>query len=149
MMKKTFALLLAAVMMLALLTACGGGDKPADTTPPADTSAPADTGSDAAKPEEPAAGGNIGVCIYKFDDAFMTTYRNALEAILKENAEVVEKHPLVKTLLVPGESLAVARLKVKEPGTAHYANFQKLSRELVEAAQEKVRPEYEKYVKEE
>ena len=83
MMKKTFALLLAAVMMLALLTACGGGDKPADTTPPADTSAPADTGSDAAEPEEPAAGGNIGVCIYKFDDAFMTTYRNALQEILK------------------------------------------------------------------
>ena len=82
-MKKTFALLLAAVMMLALLTACGGGDKPADTTPPADTSAPADTGSDAAEPEEPAAGGNIGVCIYKFDDAFMTTYRNALQEILE------------------------------------------------------------------
>ena len=83
MMKKTFALLLAAVMMLALLTACGGGDKPADTTPPADTSAPADTGNDAAEPEEPAAGGNIGVCIYKFDDAFMTTYRNALQEILE------------------------------------------------------------------
>ena len=85
-MKKTFALLLTAVMMLALLTACGGGDKPADTTPPADTRAPADTSApaDTAEPEAPAAGGNIGVCIYKFDDAFMTTYRNALEAILKE-----------------------------------------------------------------
>lgn len=84
MMKKTFALLLAAVMMLALLTACGGGaDKPAESTPPADTSAPADTGSDAAEPEAPAAGGNIGVCIYKFDDAFMTTYRNALQEILE------------------------------------------------------------------
>ena len=75
-------------------------------------------------------------------------FRGEREAILKENAEVVEKHPLVKTLLVPGESLAVARLKVKEPVTAHYANFQKLSLELVEAAQEKVRPEYENYVKE-
>ena len=84
MMKKTFALLLAAIMMLALLSACGG-DKPADNagasqpaqsdaaTPPADTAAP----------EEPAAGGNIGVCIYKFDDAFMTTYRNALQEILE------------------------------------------------------------------
>ena len=30
-----------------------------------------------------AAGGNIGVCIYKFDDAFMTTYRNALQEILE------------------------------------------------------------------
>lgn len=57
----------------------------------------------------------------------------------------MEKRPLVKTLLVPGESLAVARLKVKEPGTAHHANYQKLSRELLEGAQEKVRPEYEAY----
>lgn len=76
-------------------------------------------------------------------------FRGEREDILKEYARLVEEHPLVKTLLVPGESLAVARLKVKEPGTAHYANFQKLRRELVEAAQEKVRPEYEKYVKEE
>ena len=29
-------------------------------------------------------GGTIGVCIYKFDDAFMTTYRTVLEATLKE-----------------------------------------------------------------
>ncbi len=86
MMKKTLALLLAAVMMLALLTACGGGDKPADNagdsqTGQSDTTTPP---ADAATPEEPAAGGTVGVCIYKFDDAFMTTYRNALEAILKE-----------------------------------------------------------------
>ena len=83
-MKKTFALLLAAVMMLALLTACGG-DKPADnagdsqpaqtdtTTPPADTTVP----------DAPEGGGTIGVCIYQFTDAFMTTYRNALDEILK------------------------------------------------------------------
>ena len=28
-------------------------------------------------------GGTVGVCIYKFDDAFMTTYRNALQEILE------------------------------------------------------------------
>ena len=33
--------------------------------------------------ETAGAGGNIGVCIYKFDDAFMTTYRNALQEILE------------------------------------------------------------------
>jgi methyl-galactoside transport system substrate-binding protein len=31
-----------------------------------------------------ADGGKVGVCIYKFDDAFMTTYRNALEEMLTE-----------------------------------------------------------------
>ena len=74
-------------------------------------------------------------------------FRGERADILKEYAQLMELHPLVKNLLVPGESLAVARLKVKEPGTAHYANYQKLSRELLEGAQEKVRPEFEAYQK--
>ena len=74
-------------------------------------------------------------------------FRGEREDILKKYAQLVELHPLVKNLLVPGESLAVARLKVKEPGTAHYANYQKLFRELLEGAQEKVRPEFEAYQK--
>lgn len=69
-------------------------------------------------------------------------FRGEKEGILKEYTQLVEKHPLVKTLLIPGNSLPVARLKVKEPGTAHYANYQKLQKELLEAAQEKVMPEY-------
>ena len=32
---------------------------------------------------ETTQGGKVGVCIYKFDDAFMTTYRNALQEILE------------------------------------------------------------------
>ena len=82
MMKKTFALLLAAIMMLALV-ACGGGDKPADSAPSdAQTEQPADS-APADVPEAPAEGGTIGVCIYQFTDAFMTTYRNALQEILE------------------------------------------------------------------
>lgn len=82
MMKKTLALLLAAIMMLAL-AACGGGDKPADSAP-ADTSKPAESApADTNVPEAPAEGGTIGVCIYQFTDAFMTTYRNALQEILE------------------------------------------------------------------
>ena len=81
-MKKTLALLLAAIMMLAL-AACGGGDKPADSAP-ADTSKPAESApADTNVPEAPAEGGTIGVCIYQFTDAFMTTYRNALQEILE------------------------------------------------------------------
>jgi len=74
-------------------------------------------------------------------------FRGERADILKAYAPLVEKHPLVKNLLVPGESLAVARRKVQEPGTAHHANCQKLSRELLEGTQEKVRPEFEAYQK--
>lgn len=76
-------------------------------------------------------------------------FRGERADILKKSAELVEKHPLVKALLVPGESLAAARLKVKEPGTGHHANYQKLQKELLEAAQEKVMPEYLAMQKEE
>lgn len=69
-------------------------------------------------------------------------FRGERDSILKDSAVLVAKHPLVKTLLIPGESLPVARLKVREPGTAHYANYHKLQKELLEAAREKVMPEY-------
>ena len=82
-MKKTFALLLAAIMMLAMLTACGGGNSaPADSgssgSGQQDTPSPADN-----IPDAPEGGGTVGVCIYQFTDAFMTTYRNALQEILE------------------------------------------------------------------
>ena len=87
-MKKKLALLLAAVMMISLLAACGGGDSGSDAgsnPPPADTSEPADTGGDTGSEDPAPAGeaGTIGVCIYQFTDAFMTTYRNALQEILE------------------------------------------------------------------
>ena len=65
-------------------------------------------------------------------------FRGKREAVLKELGGTVEKYPLVKALLVFGEALPVARLKVKEPGNAHYANYQKLHRALLEEAQNKV-----------
>lgn len=58
--KRILAMLLAALMLIGLLAGCSGE-------------------------KEPAADGQktVGVCIYKFDDAFMTTYRNALQADLE------------------------------------------------------------------
>ena len=79
-MKKYLALLLAGALSLSLV-ACGGGDKPAASTPAAST--PAASTPAASTPAAPEEGGTIGVCIYKFDDAFMTTYRNALQEILE------------------------------------------------------------------
>ncbi len=80
-MKKIFALALCAVMMLSVLAGCGGNknDAPADNTPAQnEPAAPAEN-----TPDAPEAGGTIGVCIYQFTDAFMTTYRNALQEILE------------------------------------------------------------------
>lgn len=62
-MKKVLAVLLAFCMVFAM-AACGGGED-------------GDEGGD-------GAAKTVGVCIYKFDDAFMTTYRNALETMLKD-----------------------------------------------------------------
>lgn len=94
--KKLTAMAMASLLALSM-TACGGGNtaEPATTEEPAQTEeapAAADTEAEAADAaadtadaatDAAGAGGNIGVCIYKFDDAFMTTYRNALQEILE------------------------------------------------------------------
>lgn len=83
-MKKILAFALSAVMMVGLMAGCGGNNSSNTSTPSNNSSngsASQSQGADisATVPE----GGTIGVCIYKFDDAFMTTYRNALQEILE------------------------------------------------------------------
>lgn len=41
--------------------------------------------------------------------------------------KAIEKQPLVKTLIVSGDYLPEARLKVKTPGNALYANYRKIA----------------------
>lgn len=96
-MKKLFAFVLSTAMLFSLLTGCGGGGASSSSQPAPSSSAPqseASGGNEASAPESSApeaapAGGNIGVCIYKFDDAFMTTYRNALQKILEDKGYTV------------------------------------------------------------
>ena len=107
-LKRVTAMAMASMLTLSM-AACGGDsakdaaatggaedaapaetEAPAEpeTTPAEEETAPTEDGMEAENTEAPAdtaagAGGNIGVCIYKFDDAFMTTYRNALQEILE------------------------------------------------------------------
>ena len=72
-MKKTFALLLTAVMMLGLLAGCG--DK--ENSEPADNE-----GGDAAVEENVASDLNVGVFYYQYSDPYITTVRTAMDALL-------------------------------------------------------------------
>lgn len=72
MKKKLLAMLMASVMALGLV-ACGGSDAPATD----------ETGDDT------AALPKVGVLIYKYDDTYISTVRNALEGALDGKAEVI------------------------------------------------------------
>ena len=54
-------------------------------------------------------------------------YRGTREDAHKAAAAAIEKLPLVKTLIVSGDALPEARLKVKVPGNVLYANYKKLA----------------------
>ncbi|MDD3428792.1 MAG: galactose ABC transporter substrate-binding protein [Oscillospiraceae bacterium] len=76
-MKKLLALVLVCALALTMV-ACGGS---AASTP---ASTPAAESTSTAAPEAPADKAlKVGVCIYKFDDNFMTLYRQELESYLK------------------------------------------------------------------
>mgnify|MGYP001152620816 FL=1 len=56
-----------------------------------------------------------------------TICRGDRENALRTAAAAIERYPLVKTLIVSGDALPSARLKVKTPGNALYANYRKLA----------------------
>ncbi len=82
---KKFAALAVAGCMAVSLAACGGSASTAASSEAASTESAATSAAESAAESvtEATQGGKVGVCIYKFDDAFMTTYRNALQEILE------------------------------------------------------------------
>lgn len=56
-----------------------------------------------------------------------TIYRGTRRDALNKAAEAIAARPLVKTLIVPGDMLSEARVRVKTPGNILYANYQKLA----------------------
>ena len=84
------------------------------------------------KQEKPERGNASGFYIYigpniKKYIQTGTVYRGTRANALKQAAEAIKAHPLVKTLIVPGDALPEERIKVRTPGNARYANYQKLA----------------------
>ena len=56
-----------------------------------------------------------------------TIYRGTRKKALAKWDEAIKKYPLIKTLIVSGDKLPEARLKVKKPGNALYKNYQRVA----------------------
>lgn len=88
-MKRVLAILIVLVLAMSLF-ACGGGDTDETTAAPADTTAaPAETTEDGGEETTADSGGEkkdlrFGVLVWKFDDAYGSTVRAAMEKYAKE-----------------------------------------------------------------
>lgn len=68
-----------------------------------------------------------------------TIYRGTRAEAMEKAASAIEKYKLVKTLIVSGDALPVARLRLKKPGNAFYVNYHKLSKQVMEMRQDTAR----------
>ena len=53
-------------------------------------------------------------------------YRGTRESVLQALGDTIEKYPLIKTLIVSGETLVEDRVKVNTPCNLLYINYQKM-----------------------
>lgn len=57
-----------------------------------------------------------------------TIYNGTKSEVIKRLATVINKYPLVQTLIVSGDTLPEDRLKVNQPGNILYVNYHKLEK---------------------
>ncbi|MDR0839893.1 MAG: galactose ABC transporter substrate-binding protein [Christensenellaceae bacterium] len=120
-MKKLLAIVLVLAMAISL-AACSAPATPTAPAAPADPAAPA-------APAAPAPADvktyNVGVCIYKFDDNFMTLYRNEIQAyfdslatdtvkynvtVMDGKGDMAEQTNQVDTFLAQGVDVLIVNL---------------------------------------
>lgn len=74
---------------------------------------------------------NSGFCVYlgpTITGAIQsgTVYSGTREKVLSELKTVIDKYPLVSSLVVEDKTLSEDRIKVKTPGNILYVNYKKL-----------------------
>lgn len=55
-----------------------------------------------------------------------TVYAADKAATVKDLAETVKAHPLIASLIVPGDELPESRIKIMTPGNLLYINYRKM-----------------------
>lgn len=98
--KKVLAVSVASVCALSL-AACGSGSKPAETTAAATESKEESKAAESVSEAVAATGKDakdikVGISIYKFDDNFMTLYRNELVRYLTEEVGIPKENVVVQ-----------------------------------------------------
>ena len=98
--KKVLAVSVASVCALSL-AACGSGSKPAETTAAATESKEESKAAESVSEAVAATGKDakdikVGISIYKFDDNFMTLYRNELVRYLTEEVGIPKESVVVQ-----------------------------------------------------
>lgn len=83
--KRIFSLMLVSIMMFSISSGC------TNTSTPVDTTAPAATDNTTVENAETSSGAipKVGVCIYKYDDTYISTVRQSLENISKGKVELM------------------------------------------------------------
>jgi hypothetical protein len=76
-----------------------------------------------------------GFCVYlgptiRAEIQTATIFDVSRDKALKDNAELITKYPLVAALIVPGDEIATARIKVANPGNALYVKYMQLAGQL-------------------
>lgn len=82
-----------------------------------------------------SAGDSDGFCVYLGPNIrgviqSGTIFNEPREKVITSLSAAVEKYPLIAELIIPGESLANDRIKVKTPGNLLYVNYKKLAARL-------------------
>lgn len=80
MKKRLLAMLLASAMAVSM-TACTKADEPSTDTPDGGTATGTPAADSGKKP-------TVGILIYKYDDTYISTVRNALDAAFKDKADI-------------------------------------------------------------
>jgi hypothetical protein len=76
-----------------------------------------------------------GFCVYlgptiRAEIQNATIFNVSRDKALKDNAELIKKYPLVATLIVPGDEIATARIKVSTPGNILHIKYMQLAGQL-------------------